>query len=175
MSSAGREFGRHDEPRSIHSDGQLPPFRRFFDAFGLCAFHSPQPRILSPVESTIRSIGASWARVRGGTATIWFRRKSVVWSGALRSRPIKRSSEFRNPSAWRSGRPRTTRSVNAVRIARFEYRCWPPPETVLRWYPRSNCLLDLHDGPEPRVDASVAADTNSCTNAIRPGQVSTAC
>ena len=29
---------------------------------------------------------------------IWFRRESVVWSGALRLRPIKRSSESRNPS-----------------------------------------------------------------------------
>ena len=36
--------------------------RRFFDVLCLCAFHSPRPRILSPVESTIRSIGPSWAR-----------------------------------------------------------------------------------------------------------------
>ena len=100
--------------------------RRFFDALCLCAFHSPQPRIFSPVESTIKSIGPSWDRVRGGTATIWFRRESVVWSGALRLRPIKRSSESRNPSVWRSGRLKTTRSVNAVRTARFEYRRWPP-------------------------------------------------
>ena len=54
------------------------------------------------------------------------RRESVVWSGALRLRPIKRSSESRNPSVWRSGRLKTTRSVNAVRTARFEYRRWPP-------------------------------------------------
>ena len=100
--------------------------RRFFDALCLCAFHSPQPRIFSPVESTIKSIGPSWDRVRGGTATIWFRRESGVWSGALRLRPIKRSSESRNPSVWRSGRLKTTRSVNAVRTARFEYRRWPP-------------------------------------------------
>ena len=75
---------------------------------------------------TIKSIGPSWARLRGGTATIWFRRESVVWSGALRLRPIKLSSESRNPSVWRSGRPKTTRRVNAVRTARFEYRRWPP-------------------------------------------------
>ena len=99
--------------------------RRFFDALCLCAFHSPQPRIFRPVESTIRWIGPSWARVRGGTATIWFRRESVVWSGALRSRSIKMSSESRKPSVWRSGRLKTTRSVNAVKIARFEYRRWP--------------------------------------------------
>ena len=78
------------------------------------------------MESTIKSIGPSWDRVRGGTATIWFRRESGVWSGALRLRPIKRSSESRNPSVWRSGRLKTTRSVNAVRTARFEYRRWPP-------------------------------------------------
>ena len=100
--------------------------RRFFDVLCLCAFHSPRPRILSPVASTIRSLGPSWARVRGGTTTIWFRRERVVWSGALRSRLIKLSSESRNPSVWRSGRPKTTRSVNAVRIARFEYRRCPP-------------------------------------------------
>ena len=64
--------------------------------------------------------------MRSGPATIWFRRESVVWSGALRLRPIKRSSESRNPSVWRSGRLKTTRSVNAVRTARFEYRRWPP-------------------------------------------------
>ena len=58
--------------------------------------------------------------------SIRFRRESVVWSGALRLRPIKRSSESRNPSVWRSGRLKTTRSVNAVRTARFEYRRWPP-------------------------------------------------
>ena len=49
-----------------------------------------------------------------------------MWSGALRLRPIKRSSESRNPSVWQSGRLKTTRSVNAVRTARFEYRRWPP-------------------------------------------------
>ena len=49
-----------------------------------------------------------------------------MWSGALRLRPIKRSSESRNPSVWRSGRLKTTRRVNAVRTARFEYRRWPP-------------------------------------------------
>ena len=68
----------------------------------------------------------NWMTNLGGTATIWFRRESVVWSGALRLRPIKRSSESRNPSVWRSGRLKTTRSVNAVRTARFEYRRWPP-------------------------------------------------
>ena len=83
--------------------------------------------------------GPSWARVRGGTTPIWFRRERVVWSGALRSRLIKLSSESRNPSVWRSGRPKTTRSVNAVRIARFEYR------------------------------PSVPAYADSCTNAPRVG------
>ena len=57
---------------------------------------------------------------------IQLRRESVVWSGALRLRPIKRSSESRNPSVWRSGRLKTTRRVLAVRTARFEYRRWPP-------------------------------------------------
>jgi len=100
--------------------------RRFFDALYLCAFHSPDPMILSPVESTIRWIAPSWARLSGGSLTIRFRRESVVWSGALRSRPIKLSSESSKPSVWRSGRPKTTRRVKAVRMARFEYRRWAP-------------------------------------------------
>ena len=29
MPAAGREFGRHNEPRSIHSDGQLAPIPAF--------------------------------------------------------------------------------------------------------------------------------------------------
>ena len=44
--------------------------RRRFDALCLWMFHSPEPRIYSPVESTIRSIGPSWARVSGCTSTI---------------------------------------------------------------------------------------------------------
>ena len=71
--------------------------RRFCDALCLCAFHSPRPRILSPVESTIRSIGRSWARVRGGTTTIWFRRERVVWSGALRSRLYQAEQRVQKP------------------------------------------------------------------------------
>ena len=66
-----------------------------------------------------RGIGSGAAPQRFGSG-------ARVWSGALRLRPIKRSSESRNPSVWRSGRLKTTRSVNAVRIARFEYRRWPP-------------------------------------------------
>ena len=119
--------------------------RRFFDALCLCAFHSPQPRIFSPVESTIKSIGPSWDRVRGGTATIWFRRESGVWSGALRLRPIKRSSEFRNPSVWRSGRLKTTRSVNGGPDREVRVPPLASAKTVLRWYPRGNCILAQPD------------------------------
>ena len=49
-----------------------------------------------------------------------------MWSGASRSRPNKLSSESKKPSVWLSGRRKTTRSVNAVKIAKFEYRRWPP-------------------------------------------------
>ena len=125
----------------------VPRSRRFFDV--LCAFHSPRPRILSPVESTIRSIGPPWARVRGGTTTIWFRRERVVWSGALRSRLIKLSSESRNPSVWRSGWPKTTRSVQRGPDREVRVSTLPSAETVLRWYPRGNRILAQPDRDVP--------------------------
>ncbi len=62
-------------------------------------------------DSTTVRFGPPWNRVRGDTSTVWFRRESVVWSGALRSRFIKLSSESRKPSVWRSGRRKRTRSV----------------------------------------------------------------
>jgi len=50
----------------------------------------------------------------------------VVWSGALRSTSIKDRTDRRKPSAWRSGNPKTSRSVNAVSIARSEnFLCAP--------------------------------------------------
>ena len=121
--------------------------RRFFDV--LCAFHSPRPRILSPVESTIRSIGPSWARVRGGTTTIWFRRERVVWSGALRSRLIKLSSESRNPLrlAKRVAEDDPQRQRGPDREVRVSTT--PSAETVLRWYPRGNRILAQPDRDVP--------------------------
>ena len=136
------------------------------------AFHSPQPRIFSPVESTIKSIGPSWDRVRGGTATIWFRRESVVWSGALRLRPIKRSSESRNPSVWRSGRLKTTRSCQRGPDREVRVPPLASAKTVLRWYPRGNCILAQPDrdvaaaeGLEEQVAAmSTPSSSGFCTS-----------
>ena len=68
-----------------------------------------------------------------------------MWSGALRSRPIKLSSESRKPSVWRSGRRKTSRRVNAVKIARFEYCRWPPRRPFLRWCPRGDGFLAQPD------------------------------
>ncbi len=47
--------------------------RRFFDALCLCAFHSPQPRILNSVESMIRSIGPSPRLLRLRSYSLQFR------------------------------------------------------------------------------------------------------
>ena len=68
-----------------------------------------------------------------------------MWSGALRLRPIKRSSESRNPSVWRERQaeddPQRQRGPDReVRV--------PPlasAKTVLRWYPRGNCILAQPD------------------------------
>ena len=121
------EFGRHNEPLGIYSDVQLPPIPAFLRCLVLVRVPFAATQNLEPcgINDQVRS-GRRGLGVRGGTTTIWFRRERVVWSGALRLRPIKRSSESRNPSVWRSGRLKTTRSVNAVRIARFEYRRCPP-------------------------------------------------
>ena len=89
---------------------------------------------MSPVESTIWWIGPSWARLGGGSLTIRFRRERVVWSGALRSRPIKLSRESRKPSVWRSGRPKTTRRVEAVErlLNDEEWAKWSDSEIARR-------------------------------------------
>ena len=75
-----------------------------------------------------RSSRSGRRRIGSGAAPQRFGSGARVWCGPgpLRLRPIKRSSESRNPSVWRSGRLKTTRSVNAVRTARFEYSRWPP-------------------------------------------------
>ena len=127
--------------------------RRFFDVLCLCAFHSPQPRILSPVESTIRSIGPSWARVRGGITTIWFRRERVVWSGALRSRLHQAKQRVQEPLrlAKRQAEddPRRQRGPDReVRVSTL-----PSADTVLRWYPRGNRIL-----AQPDRDVSAAPE-----------------
>ena len=119
--------------------------RRFFDALCLCAFHSPQPRIFSPVESTIKSIGPSWDRVRGGTATIWFRRERVVWSGALRVEAHQAEQRVQEPLglAERQAEDDPQRQRGPDREVRV-----PPlasAKTVLRWYPRGNCSLAQPD------------------------------
>ncbi len=49
----------------------------------------------------------------------------VVWSGASRSASIEERTDRTKPSAWRKGRRKTSRSVNAVVIARSENRCCP--------------------------------------------------
>ena len=111
------EFGRHNEPPGIQPDVQLPPILAFLRCLVLVRVPFAAAQNLEPVESTIKSIGPSWKRVGAGTAAIGLRRESVVWSGALRPSPIKRSRESWNTSIWRSGRLQTTRSVNSVRIA----------------------------------------------------------
>ena len=66
------------------------------------------------------------ARATGKTSRQSASRGRVVWSGASRSTRIKDRTERRKPSAWRSGNPKTSLSVNAVSIARSEnFRCAP--------------------------------------------------
>ncbi len=73
-------------------------------------------RWIGPLEGT-RSSSTSRCRLR---------RDSVVWSGASRSTSIKERTDRKKPSAWRKGNRKTSRSVNAVSIARSEKRCCPP-------------------------------------------------
>ena len=123
--------------------------RRFFDALCLCAFHSPQPRILSPVESTIKSIGPSWDRIRGGTATIWFRRERVVWSGGLEVEAHQAEQRVQEPLglAERQAEDDPQRQRGPDREVRVS--TLPSAETVLRWYPRGNRILAQPDRDVP--------------------------
>ena len=119
--------------------------RRFFDALCLCAFHSPQPRIFSPVESTIKSIGPSWDRVRGGTATIWFRRESGGVVRGLEVEAHQAEQRVQEPLglAERQAEDDPQRQRGPDREVRV-----PPlasAKTVLRWYPRGNCILAQPD------------------------------
>ena len=68
-----------------------------------------------------------------------------MWSGALRLRPIKRSSESRKPLglAERQAEDDPQRQRGPDREVRV-----PPlasAKTVLRWYPRGNCILAQPD------------------------------
>ena len=52
------------------------------------------------------------------------RERGVV--GGFKIDPIKERTDRKKPSAWRKGNRKTSRSVNAVSIARSENRCCPP-------------------------------------------------
>ena len=68
-----------------------------------------------------------------------------MWSGALRPRTIKLSSESRKPSVLRSGRRKRTRSVNAVKNREVRVPSLASAETVPRWCPRGGHLLAQPD------------------------------
>ena len=69
---------------------------------------------------------------------LWFRTgfsellrlESVVWSGVGSPRPIIERSEWTKPSAWRSGRWKTSRRVRTVSMARSE-NFWGRPRLPL--------------------------------------------
>ena len=138
--------------------------RRLFEA--LCSFQSPQPRISSPWNrrsSRSRRAGSGPGRHRNDLVP-------ARECGAVRSlegaRPIKRSSESRDPSVWWNGRPTTTRSVNAVRIARSSAAA-ASAQTVLPWYPRCNYILvqsdrDIAAAPEATLVLPSVPDSVLC-------------
>ncbi len=116
---------RHDDPGAVDPEMQLLPaplaaaavFRRG---------PLPPPNTDSPVLSTTRSTGP-WVGTRSRTtARGWPRRDSVVWSGASSPVAISVRTDRTKPSVWRSGRRKTSRSVNAVSIAWSENLRGPP-------------------------------------------------
>ena len=104
--------------------------RRFFDV--LCAFHSPRPRILSPVESTIRSIGPSW-----GLEVAAHQAEQRV------QEPLRLAKRVAEDDPQRQRGP-----DREVRVSTL-----PSAETVLRWYPRGNRIL-----AQPDRDVSAAPE-----------------
>ena len=78
------------------------------------ATHSPSPTIERPVLSMMRWSGPLAGTRSSSTSRCRLRRDSVVWSGASRSTSIKAKTDRKKPSAWRKGRRKTSRSVNAV-------------------------------------------------------------
>ena len=98
------------------------------------------PDLANPLKSrvTLRPWAVRWPRRHRG-ATRGDHNHDVLCTGragpivdrSVVVGPVRRETPDGNfdrgeKSVWRSGRPKTTRSVNAVRIARFEYRRCPP-------------------------------------------------
>ena len=119
--------------------------RRFFDALCLCAFHSPQPRIFSPVESTIKSIGAVVGSGQGRHRNdlVPARECGVVRGLEVEAHQAEQRVQEPLGLAERQAEDDTQRQRGPDREVRV-----PPlasPETVLRRYPRGDRLLAQPD------------------------------
>ena len=123
--------------------------RRFFDVLCLCAFHSPRPRILSPVESTIRSLGPSWARVKGRPHNhlVPAREGGVVRGLEVAAHQAEQRVQKPLRLAKRVAEDDPQRQRGPDREVRVS--TLPSAETVLRWYPRGNRILAQPDRDVP--------------------------
>ena len=83
----------------------------------LRAFHSPSPSTLIPVLSIRRCSGPLEPRYGMLTASVFWRRDSVLKSGPAQFRPIRRKRLSRNPVVWRSAIPNRTFIVRHVWMA----------------------------------------------------------
>ena len=80
--------------------------------------------------------------------------KRVVWSGASRSMPIIEMIDRRKPSAWRSGRLKTNRSIKAVSIAWSEDFLCPPRPPDGAGFQSSIASSEIHRVTSPRCTSA---------------------
>ena len=119
--------------------------RRFFDALCLCAFHSPQPRIFSPVEFDDQVdravVGSGQGRHRNDLVPA--RECGVVRGLEVEAHQAEQRVQEPLGLTERQAEDDPQRQRGPDREVRV-----PPlasAKTVLRWYPRGNCILAQPD------------------------------
>ena len=120
------EFGRHNEPLGIHSDVQLPPIPAFLRCLVLVRVPFAATQNLEPCginDQVDRAVVGS-AQGRHRNDLVPARECGVV--RGLEVEAHQAEQRVQEPLGLAKRQPKTTRSVNAVRTARFEYRRWPP-------------------------------------------------
>ena len=123
--------------------------RRFFDALCLCAFHSPRPRILSPVESNDQVdravVGSGQGRHHNDLVPA--REGGVVRGLEVAAHQAEQRVQKLLRLAKRQAEDDPQRQRGPDREVRVS--TLPSAETVLRWYPRGNRILAQPDRDVP--------------------------
>ena len=119
--------------------------RRFFDALCLCAFHSPQPRILQPrgIDDQVDRAVVGSGQGRHRNDLVPARECGVVRGLEVEAHQAEQRVQEPLGLAERQAEDDPQRQRGPDREVRV-----PPlasAKTVLRWYPRGNCILAQPD------------------------------